>query len=233
MFFKPIEKKEKLYVKIADQINKAIQEGNFKIGDKLPAEREISAQLGVSRASVREALAVLEIMNIIEIRVGDGSYIKNKASNFDFEIKKMKNSSAYELIEARIHIETLVTKLAIERATEQDIADIEHTVVEMRRLINDEDQLEEFFKYGAMFHTKIAEATHNEILTQIATSLLEQSNHPLWGHLNMKAILNYEVRLHQLQEHEGILEAMKQKDMEKAEEMMAHHLEHLTNLIFD
>lgn len=61
------------------------------------------------------------MMGIIEIRIGDGTYIKIQKSSFDFEVSKIKNGSAFELIEARIHIESLITKLAVERATEGDI----------------------------------------------------------------------------------------------------------------
>jgi DNA-binding FadR family transcriptional regulator len=233
MVFKPIEKKEKLYVRIADQINTFIQEGVFKEGDRLPAEREISAQLGVSRASVREALAVLEMMGIIEIRIGDGTYIKKQKSNFDFEVSRIKNGSAFELIEARIHIESLITKLAVERATEEDIQEIEHTNEQLRRLLNDEDKIEEFFTYGVMFHKKLAEATHNDVLVRIANSLLKHDNDSIWEHLNKRVLFTYEGRLHQLEEHEGILEAIKHKDFQKAEEMMSHHLNHLTEMFYE
>ncbi|MDQ0221190.1 FadR family transcriptional regulator [Peribacillus cavernae] len=233
MIFSPIEKKEKLYVKIAEQINNAIQNKKFKAGDRLPAEREISSQLGVSRTSVREALAVLEMMDIIEIKIGDGSYIKKYAPDFQFEIKKIKNNSAFELIEVRIHIESIITKLAIERASEKDILEIEYTNQHLKTIIHDDEKIDEFFTYGVMFHKKLAKATHNDILIQIVNSLFEQNDHPLWQHLNKKAIKSYEARSHQLKEHEAIVTSIKNKDYKVAEELMTHHLEHLTAMLYD
>ncbi|MDN7241696.1 FadR/GntR family transcriptional regulator [Planococcus sp. N028] len=230
MSLEPIGKKEKLYVKIAQQINNAIEKKMYNPGDKLPTERELSAQLNVSRASIREALAVLEIMNVIEVRVGDGSYVMQRTSNFQFETK---DSSVFELIEVRVYIESLIVKLAIERATDQNIRDIEATNEGLRKALNNEERIDEFFSYGVAFHKKLAEATQNDVLIQIANSLFEQETHPLWRHLNMKVLLSYEAREHQLHEHEGILNAIKNKDQEKAEELMKHHIEHLKNMFYE
>lgn len=230
MALEPLGKKEKLYVKIAKQLNSAIESGLYKPGEKLPTERELSSQLAVSRASVREALAVLEIMNVIEIKVGDGSYVKQKTSNFQFEAK---SNSAFELLEVRMYIESLITKLAIERATDQNIKEIEATNEGLKKYIKDPENLDKFFEYGIAFHKKLAEATQNEVLSQIANNLFEQDTHPLWQHLNMKVLLSYEARLHQLEEHEGILEAIKTKNYKKAEELMQHHLEHLKNMFYE
>lgn len=230
MILEPIGKKEKLYVTIAKQLNQAIDNKVYIAGDKLPTERELSAQLGVSRASVREALAVLEIMNVIEVKVGDGSYVRQRSSDFELEIK---NNSVSELIEARSYIESLIVKLAIERATDQDIVNLEATNEGLRKTINDEKRIAEFFAFGVDFHKKLAEATHNDVLVKIATSLFEQDSHPLWQHLNMKVLLSYEARRHQLEEHEGILHAIVAKDHEKAEQMIRHHIEHLQNMFYE
>lgn len=226
----PVNKKEKLYVTIAKQLNQAIENGIYKPGDKLPTERELANKLEVSRTSVREALAVLEITNVIEVKVGDGSYVRHRTPNINFETK---NSSIHELIEVRSYIETLIVKLAIERATEQNIKEIEATNEGLRQTIDDENRINDFFDFGVDFHKKLAEAAQNDVLLQIASGLFEQDTHPLWRHLNMKVLLNYEARLHQLQEHEGILEAIKEKDLKKAEKLMEHHIEHLKNLFYE
>ncbi|PSL40717.1 GntR family uxuAB operon transcriptional repressor [Planomicrobium soli] len=226
----PIGKKEKLYVKIAQQINNAIESDMYKPGDKLPTERELASQLNVSRASIREALAVLEIMNVIDVKVGDGSYVKQRTSNFQFETK---DSSVFELIEVRMYIESVIVKLAIERATEQNIKAIEATNEGLRQTIKNQERIDDFFRYGVAFHKKLAEATQNDVLIQIANSLFEQDAHPLWRHLNMKVLLSYEAREHQLHEHEGILAAIKTKDQKKAEELMKHHIEHLKNMFYE
>ncbi|MDD2422403.1 MAG: GntR family transcriptional regulator, partial [Heliobacteriaceae bacterium] len=75
MEFKPI-KTRKIYEEIVEQLRALIAKGNLMPGDKLPSERELSERLGVSRASVREALTALEVMGILDVRPGDGTFVR-------------------------------------------------------------------------------------------------------------------------------------------------------------
>lgn len=230
MVFQNIKKTEKLYVRIAEEINNSIINGVFAEGEKLPPERELASQFGVSRPSIREALAVLEILGVVDIKVGDGSYVKKKEKNFNIELNKIKDTSPFELIEARYHIESIITELAIDRATEQNITVIQETIDLMKELNNEED-LEEFFEQGVRFHRELARSTQNEILFKIAESLVHHDIHPLWKMLNKKALFSEEARLHQIKEHEEILEAIKTKDKDKVKQAMLHHLNHLEDLL--
>lgn len=147
-----ITKKEKLYIKIANQINDAIERKVYTPGQKLPTERELAAQMGVSRPSVREALVAFEI-------------------NYN---------SASELIEARILIEPLVSKLAVERATPEDINEMAETIRFMEMNLDRPENIEQFFASGVEFHRVLAKATKNDVMIQIAHSLLEKEIHPLF-----------------------------------------------------
>ena len=75
MVFKPIQQ-QKIYEKIVDQIRSMVSSGMLKPGDKLPAERVLAESLNVSRASVREALSALQLMGLVEIKPGEGTFIK-------------------------------------------------------------------------------------------------------------------------------------------------------------
>jgi DNA-binding FadR family transcriptional regulator len=229
MVFKNIKRPEKLYVRIAEQINALILNGTFKPGVKLPAEREIAEQLGVSRPSVREALAVLEILGVIDIRVGDGSYVKDNASNFKLEANELKNSAPFELLEARLLVEPFIVELAVERATDFHIAVLQETTELMRKHIS--DNLDEFFAQGVRFHRELAFAINNEVLAKIAENLVHPEVHPLWKLLNQKALASMESRLHQILEHEEIILAIKTRDKERAKKAMSHHLNHLEDLL--
>src|SRR6476661_3002155 len=70
----------RLYQQIADQIRTLIREGNFPVGSRLPPERDLAQQLGVSRPSVREALIALEVEGYVEVRVGSGVYVVDRAT---------------------------------------------------------------------------------------------------------------------------------------------------------
>ncbi|MGG3469018.1 FadR/GntR family transcriptional regulator [Neobacillus pocheonensis] len=229
MALKNIKKTEKLYVRIAEQINQSILDGTFKPGTKLPAEREIAEQLGVSRPSVREALAVLEILGVIDIKVGDGSYVKGNTSNFTLEVNDLKKSAPFELVEARRFIEPLVVELAVERATNTQIAILQETTEVMRKHID--DNMEEFFTQGVKFHTELGNASNNEVLSKIVEQLVHPDVHPIWKLLNQKALVSKEARLHQIEEHEEIIEAIKTKNKDLAKKAVAHHLKHLEELL--
>lgn len=230
---KNLEKSEKLYVRIAKEINNAIIEGDFSPGEKLPPERELASKLGTSRASVREALAVLEILGIVEIKVGNGSFIKKARENFNLELKRIQQSSPFELIEARYLIESIIVELAIDRAQQEHIEILKSNINFLKDNINNEEKIDDFFNYGVQFHREIALITNNDVLIEIQENLLQEDSHPLWKHLNQKALSSKNARLHQIEEHEEILQAIIKKDKEKAKKAMRHHLEHLSELLLD
>ncbi|MBP1932199.1 FadR/GntR family transcriptional regulator [Ammoniphilus resinae] len=229
MVFKNIKKSEKLYVRIAEEINQLIERGDLQVNDKLPPEREIAAQMGVSRPSVREALAILEVLGVVEIKVGDGSYVKGRAHNFRLEMESLKNSSPFELVEARHYIESLVVTLAVERATEDDLTEMQETIDWMREHMADLD-VDEFVLKGLHFHRLLARSINNEVLQSIAESLFQMDHHPLWGFLNKKALVSMEAKQHQIKEHEEILAAIRNKDQIQASKAMQHHISHLQDL---
>src|SRR2546430_10730710 len=102
--------------------------GDWKEGDRIPAERELCQQLGVGRASLREALKALEIMGMIETRLGDGTYVCNKSEFFSrpllWAITSSSATDVHELVEARKLIEVELAGLAAERATGEDLKQI-------------------------------------------------------------------------------------------------------------
>lgn len=231
MPLKSLQRSEKLYIRIAEEINHSIINGDFSPGEKLPPEREISSQLGASRASVREALAVLEMLGVVEIKVGDGSYVKKERNNFRLDIEEIKKSSPFELIEARYLIESIIVELAIDRATDKHIKVLEKNVNDLKEIVDDDEKNDRFFKLGVQFHKEIALITNNDVLIKISEGLVQEDTHPLWKHLNQKVLLSKDARVHQIQEHEEVLEAIKSKDKEKAKNAMLHHLKHLGGLL--
>src|SRR5450830_1305649 len=101
----------RLYQQIADQIRSLIQDGNFPVGARLPPERDLAQQLGVSRPSIREALIALEVEGSVEVRMGAGVYVSHAPERSSHETAAM-GESPIELMQARSAVEGSVVMLA-------------------------------------------------------------------------------------------------------------------------
>jgi len=168
---------------IADQILRMINEGAFKAGHKLPSERTITEQMGVSRPSLREAISALQIVGILESRPGDGTYVSAPVATEDVVRRALsvleEYDSPFEIMQARRAMEMGVTQLAIQVATDADLAAIkeawEEKCVRGRR-----GDLEDYQRYGKEFHMAIARATKNRVIEAIMEKLLDMIIQPLW-----------------------------------------------------
>lgn len=131
MKFNPVSNK-KLYIQIYNQILSEIQLGSFKVGDKLPSERELCEQFGVSRAPVRQALSALEMNGVIYSRQGEGVFVKNTTITTEGTLS-MKSASPEDIVEARMHIEPLIIHFAALRATDQEIEELKQTIKKWKK----------------------------------------------------------------------------------------------------
>src|SRR5215212_2800675 len=102
----------RLYRQIADQIAALIEKGEYAIGARLPPERDLARQLGVSRPSVREALIALEVEGYVEVRVGSGVYVLGSRAPSGPAAELSEDSGPFELIKARWLIEAECAALA-------------------------------------------------------------------------------------------------------------------------
>ena len=120
--------------------------GVWSEGEKIPAERELCQTLGVGRASLREALKALEIMGMIETRLGDGTYVCKRTEFFSrpllWAIAGSSEADARELIEARTLIEVELAGLAAERATTENLRQIGEQLRNMEKAYYDENRRE-------------------------------------------------------------------------------------------
>ncbi len=223
MTFQPIKTK-KIYEEIMEQIRRMITQGDLQPGDKLPAERELAETLGVSRTSVREALTALGALGLIEVRSGEGTFIRRSNDLETFEplsvLLAVERNPGVQLMEVRRILETECAALAAKRATPADLEKIEAAFQTMKNA----DSIQAAVEADLRFHYTIAEATKNTVLLRIMNTVADlmhkdfrQDREALYAKLTGQV----------LDEHEAILQAIKNKNPDEA---WARMLEHINNI---
>lgn len=215
---------KKVYMEIVEQIQNLIKEGRLKPGDKLPPERVLAEKLGVSRPPLREAMSALEILGIIESRGGKGNFIKNTfdSTSYAQRVKELeKEESPFDLLEARKAVETEIAGLAAEKATLEDIKEIEEGLDRMKNVLNDTPRVMEFDRE---FHIAIAKAAHNSVLFQMMNYLADGLKESLWVNIKEKSWALPGHPQKYLEEHTKLLEAIKEGDKKAAHRTMYNHL---------
>lgn len=226
---KPI-KKLRLYEGAVDQIKSLILANNYKPGDRLPSERELAEQLSIGRPSVREALRILGVMGLVEIRVGDGTYVKDVSLLPYVESLvtlissrlKIREENILKLWEVRRILETGNVGLSCSRMTRQHLEKMGQCIQEMEENIGNR---EAFISSGIRFHRQIAEATGNEILVLIWNNLWDMILHS--DLYRRRHNLNYRVIYSPRQSFEGhkkIYRALIQGNHRGSLEAMEEHL---------
>src|SRR5436305_4491785 len=153
----------RLYRQIADQIRTLIRAGEFTAGRRLPPERDLAKQLGVSRPSVREALIALEVEGYVEVRVGSGVYVMGPRTGTSAD-PLPADSGPFELIRARWLIESECAAMAAKSATKAQVRGMEEALEQMER---DRDQGTMPLAADRLFHLRVAEASANSALALV------------------------------------------------------------------
>lgn len=223
---------KRLYEQIAEQIEALIRDGSFARGTRLPAERELAEQLGVSRPSIREALIALEAAGLIETRVGDGTYVRDTAGGkpvFPLETSKDMGPGTLEQFEARRAIETTIAEMAARRASTAEIEDLRDCVARMRKLIDAGKSPSEEHRY---FHARLAEIAGNSILAGAVKELWRLRQGEMWDLLRRHVETDESYRLG-LEFRERLMVALSARDAPKARKEMQRHFDRIARLYFD
>lgn len=156
----------RLYEQIIRQIQNLVMEGALRPGDKLPPERELAEQFGVSRTAVREAVKALRQKGLVEIQPGRGTFITNSISevmrdSLDLIVKVGLSNGVDNLNEVRTLLEPGIAALAAERVTETDIQTMEQAIAAMDVAMHNADA---FAEADLEFHLALASATQNPLI---------------------------------------------------------------------
>ncbi len=209
----------RLYRQIADQLAELIRTGEFKPGDRLPSERDLSQQLGVSRASVREALIALEIDGLIDVKVGLGVFVS--ATPFaPGEVMALTEPGPFEVLEARQLIEGETAGLAATHASSADLAAIRATVSMMADEVKSTGA---GLNADALFHLRIAEASGNGALVHMVKQLWNFRYSAMFRKLDE----HFDTPARHaaaIQEHLKLVEAIERHDAAQARAAIRAHL---------
>ena len=209
---------QRLYRRIADQIAALIDRGEFKPGARLPAERELARELGVSRTSVREAIISLEIAGKVEVRIGNGIFVR--APSPAAPRRADDGSGPFELLAARSLIEGEIAATAARTIRRADLDALRSTLDEMRDADGDAARRD---AADRAFHLRIAASTRNGALSNVVAALWDERRGALWTRLE-KHFHTPELRARTLDDHAAIVDALASGDPEAARAAMHKHL---------
>ncbi len=168
---------KRLYRQIADQLRNLIRASEFEVGTRLPAERELALQLGVSRPSVREALIALEVEGLVEIRPGSGIHVIAREPPASAPRIEPSTFGPFEIIRARQLIECQLAAIAAQRATPEQVAGLSDALAQM------EDDLDAGLmpiRGDRLFHVRVAQIAQNGPLLRTVAELFDERNTPLF-----------------------------------------------------
>lgn len=208
---------DRLYQDLARTLMEELAAGQYQVGSRLPAERDLAARYNVSRPTVREAIIALEVQGLVEVRVGSGAYVLRLPGTED---APGFNISAFEITEARLLFEGEAAALAATQATDEDLAEIEDLVRQIARENQDPHGSEQADR---SFHLAIAKATRNSAVYDViehlwnvrATSPEAALLHEKARRANVKPVV---------EEHSAIVDALRAKNPAAARAAMRAHL---------
>jgi len=223
----PVIRKRKLFEDVAEHLRQLILSQKLKDGNRLPPERELAERFGVGRPSVREALRTLSQMGLVEIRAGEGAFVRKPG--FPSFLKSMGDSlgmlirqegtSLLELCDVRRILEVETAAMAAERANAEDLARLQAALTANEAALGAPPR---FRITDVKFHRAIAQATHNRILLFIHDALSD-----LMLRTREMALKVPGAAPDAFASHQRIFLAIKNRDRARAAREMAIHLEHV------
>lgn len=227
---KPSTPQQRPYQEVGALLRAMIIDKAYRTGDRLPPEREIAELLAVSRTVVREALIMLELEGIIDVRRGAEIYITRlptdpAGSPARTTAPQCNNAGPFELLQARQLLESNIAEFAALQATRDDIMKMRAALhMQQQDLASDSHE-----EGDQAFHLAIAEATHNTMLVELFKQSWQwRENNPMWIQLH-RHLKDTQYRKEWLVDHQQILAALIKKDARAARLAMWQHLENVKN----
>jgi GntR family transcriptional repressor for pyruvate dehydrogenase complex len=225
--FNKIKPSKKKSVKVAEQIIELIERGDLEPGDKLPSEHELAEKMEVSRPSVREALSGLQALEIVDTRIGSGTYVsesilESKLISADLSLIE-KETGHLQIIEARKNLENAMLGIAIDNLEEDKLEPVEEALGRMRER-STEREYKQYMDADHDFHEALVGLTGNPLVVEAAQPLLATINDSLYREITHRYYLVDDSRIKRcFNTHEQLYRAVKNKDLEEARDSIAEH----------
>lgn len=214
-------KRLSLSEQVVNLIVQYIQENGLQPGDQLPTENEFAERFGVSRTSIREAMKALSINGILKSTPGRGTFLQPKAATLTLEedglLQMQARSTITEVMEVRTPLEIQAIKLAVQRCSDEDVAALDEICRHYEEAVRSGGDHSE---WGRKFHAKIAQTCGNPMLINMVQSLAYMTD--LYRQNMAEQNMNVD---YFTENHRVIVEAFRERDVEKAAAEMASHME--------
>ncbi|WP_328806992.1 FadR/GntR family transcriptional regulator [Nocardiopsis coralli] len=220
--FKPAVR-SRLYEQVIDQLREHVTRARLKTGDRLPSERELSERIGVSRASIKQAIVVLEVQGLVEIRHGGGTYLRTDHLRPEpVSILVDRKRRLPDVLDAREALETKLAELAAQRRTDDDLAALDGALDVMEADIASGELGEDG---DHRFHAAITAAARNELLAAFMSELSDQI-----AETRKESLHQPERPAQSLRQHRDIVDAIRAQDPEAAVAAMRAHLQSVSRV---
>lgn len=223
---------QRLYQYVASVIKERIENNEYSVGSKLPAERLLADEMNVSRTVIREAIIMLEVEGLVDVRKGSGIHVISQAPAYSvttaaLSVLDFSQCGPFELLQARQLIESHIAEFAATQATKEDILKL----MEIQRNARQEDRFRDS-QWDLKFHMQVAASTHNSAMVIIVEQMWSQRlRNPYWlklhEHIDNRSIDSW------CDEHDKILQALATRDPKAARQAMWQHLENTKKMLFN
>ncbi|NLX63512.1 MAG: FadR family transcriptional regulator [Clostridiaceae bacterium] len=202
---------------VIKEIKKMIIENGLKVGDKIPNEFELSTMFGKSRGCIREAVKILDAYGVLEVRRGDGTYVRGSASDGLFDAQFFRiiamGTNLPDLIQLRLILETGIICAVIEKVTDKDVEELRRITDKLKEAIEAKAPLEQIVAEDLRFHTALVEITGNNILRNVYINMLDIFTPFIQNsYVSQSLASDFSVLKH----HELILRAVEERDRDLA-----------------
>jgi GntR family transcriptional repressor for pyruvate dehydrogenase complex len=206
----------RLYEQVAEQITSWISDNGLRPGDRLPPERELAARLGVSRATLSQALVALEVIGVVAVRHGDGTVVTQSRTRRIVEAIREHADRLPEIIDTRDALETKIAALAAVRRTDEDLRRIDEALAAMAA---DIDAGGRGVEGDERFHGAVTAAAHSLLLARLMDEIGD-----LIKETRIESLSQPERPRASLAGHRAIAEAIRSADADAASDAMHAHV---------
>jgi len=206
-----------------------IQQNTLKEGDRLPPERELAAELGISRRALRQCLTQMELEGQLWRGRRNGTILGRAPAAAAVGMdRSFSMASPGDTMESRFAVEPAIAALAATKATEADLNAIETCMRRTAEVLNDDS----WVQWDGAFHLAIAEATHNGIFVALVRAFNTARSKPAWSALRIASI-TADKRRNSVAHHRAILAALRQRSPDEASRAMRLHLASVQSNLFE